>query len=187
MVMTRILCPSEQVQEAHHGHRSCSTYRSLLTRWYHCITRCVRRAFLLGEGISDRRQWLENRIEELAQIFAIGVGGFSMLDNHLHLLLRIDPDVADAWSDEEVVQRWGRLFPPRDSLRRILPVSADWIKQRLDDPHWVATMRERLQNIGWFMKCLKEPLARLANREDEATRAFLKGRSFCLRSRYLTI
>ncbi len=147
-----------------------------VTRWYHCITRCVRRAFLLGEGTSDRREWLEKRIEELAQIFAVGVGGFSVLDNHLHLLLRIDPDVAAGWSDEEVVQRWGRLFPPRDSLRRILPVSADWIKQRLEDPQWVATMRERLQNIGWFMKCLKEPLARLANREDEAAGAFFESR-----------
>ncbi len=87
-----------------------------VTRWYHCITRCVRRAFLLGEGTSDRREWLEKRIEELAQIFAVGVGGFSVLDNHLHLLLRIDPDVAAAWSDEEVVQRWGRLFPPRTFL-----------------------------------------------------------------------
>ncbi len=147
-----------------------------VTRWYHCITRCVRRAHLLGEGMSDRRDWLEKRIQELAQIFAVGVGGFSVLDNHLHLLLRIDPDVAAGWSDEEVVQRWGRLFPPRDSLRQVLPVSADWIKQRLDDPQWVATMRERLQNIGWFMKCLKEPLARLANREDEATGAFFESR-----------
>ena len=39
-----------------------------LTRWYHCVTRCVRRAFLLGEGDHNRREWLENRLEELAGI-----------------------------------------------------------------------------------------------------------------------
>jgi putative transposase len=53
-----------------------------LTRWYHCITRCVRRAFLLGEGNHDRKEWLEKRLEELAEIFAVAVGGFSVMDNH---------------------------------------------------------------------------------------------------------
>ncbi len=28
-------------------------------RWYHCVTRCVRRAFLLGEGPEDRKKWIE--------------------------------------------------------------------------------------------------------------------------------
>jgi hypothetical protein len=37
-----------------------------LARWYHCITRCVRRAFLLGEGDDNRKEWLENRLQELA-------------------------------------------------------------------------------------------------------------------------
>jgi hypothetical protein len=39
-----------------------------LTRWYHCVTRCVRRAFLLGEGEFDRKEWIENRTQELADI-----------------------------------------------------------------------------------------------------------------------
>jgi hypothetical protein len=33
-----------------------------------------------------------------------------------------DDDPANGWSDEEVVLRWGRLFPPRDKSRQPLPV-----------------------------------------------------------------
>ena len=32
-----------------------------LTRWYHCATRCVRRALLLAEGLLNRKQWVEDR------------------------------------------------------------------------------------------------------------------------------
>ena len=49
------------------------------TRWYHCTSRCVRRAFLLSEGKSNRKEWIENRIKELAEIFAVGIGGFSVI------------------------------------------------------------------------------------------------------------
>ena len=75
-----------------------------LTRWYHCVTRCVRKAFLLGEGENNRREWLENRLEELANVFAVAVGGFSVMDNHLHVLLRLDPDLAQGWSDDEAAE-----------------------------------------------------------------------------------
>jgi hypothetical protein len=51
------------------------------TRWYHCVTRCVRRAFLLAESPFDRKEWIDRRLEELAKIFAISVGGFSVMDN----------------------------------------------------------------------------------------------------------
>lgn len=61
-----------------------------LTRWYHCVSRCVRRAFLLGEGDDNRKEWIENRLKELAEIFAVAVGRFSVMSNHLHLLLRLD-------------------------------------------------------------------------------------------------
>jgi REP element-mobilizing transposase RayT len=147
-----------------------------VTRWYHCITRCVRRAVLLGEGPCNRKEWIERRLQELAEIFAVSVGGFSVLDTHLHLLARLDPDVATGWSDEEVVRRWGRLFPPRDKSRQPVPVSADWVQWRLKDARWVATARARLQSLSWFMKCLKEPLARLANRQDNTRGAFFEER-----------
>ena len=94
-----------------------------VTRWYHCVSRCVRKAFLLGEGDHNRREWLENRLEELAEIFAVAVGGFAVMHNHLHVLPRLDPEVAQGWSDLEVVQRWGRLFPPRDKFRQPIPVT----------------------------------------------------------------
>jgi hypothetical protein len=40
----------------------------------------------------------------------------------------------------------------------------------------VAAARARLQSLSWFMKCLKEPLARLANQQDKARGAFFEGR-----------
>jgi hypothetical protein len=147
-----------------------------VTRWYHCMSRCVRGALLLGGGASNRKKWIETRIEELAQIFALGVGGFSVMDNHLHLLLRLDPDAAAGWSDDDVVRRWGRLFPPRNKSRKPVPIFEDWVQGKLKDVRWVAKARERLQSIGWFMKCLKEPLSRQANREDKCRGAFFQSR-----------
>jgi hypothetical protein len=45
----------------------------------------VRRAFLLGEGANGRKEWIESRLKELAEIFAVSVGGFSVLDNLLRI------------------------------------------------------------------------------------------------------
>jgi hypothetical protein len=127
----------------------------------------------------QRKEWIDRRVKELAEIFAVSVGGFSVMDNHLHLLVRLDPLVAQGWSDEEVVRRWGRLFPARDQDRQPLPVTKAWVEWRLKDAAWVAKMRERLQSLSWFMKCLKEPLSRLCNKLDRVRGAFLKGRSYC--------
>jgi hypothetical protein len=35
---------------------------------------------LLGEGDLNRKEWIKNRLEEPADVFAIGVGGFSVMD-----------------------------------------------------------------------------------------------------------
>ena len=86
---------------------------------YHCVSRCVRRAFLCGEdpltgrNFDHRKDWIRARLEELAGAFAIDVLGFAVMSNHLHVMLRIRPDVASQFSDEEVARRWLRVFRKR--------------------------------------------------------------------------
>ncbi len=48
-----------------------------MTRYYHCISRCVRRPFLCGEGFEHRKDWIEARLQELAGIFSVDVCGFA--------------------------------------------------------------------------------------------------------------
>lgn len=143
-----------------------------VTRWYHCISRCVRGARVLGK----RKDWIRARIEELAGVYAISVGGFSIMSNHFHLVLRIDEAVARGWSAEEVARRWAVLYPRRGPKREPLPPSAAWLKEKASDATWVETMRRRLCELGWLMKSLKEPLARMANREDGVRGHFFDAR-----------
>ncbi len=56
---------------------------------YHCIARCVRRAFLCGidaytrQDFSYRKEWILDRVRELAGLFAVEVCGYSVMGNHL--------------------------------------------------------------------------------------------------------
>ncbi len=149
---------------------------STVTPYYHCISRCVRRAFLCGEGCEHRKQWVEDRLKELASIFAIEVCAYAVLDNHLHVVLRLNDQAAAGWSNEETVRRWGKLFPPRGKDRQTLKVTEAWVEDRLKDAKWIVECRKRLNDLGWFMKCIKEPLARMANREDECRGTFWEAR-----------
>jgi hypothetical protein len=155
----------------------CRLVDTSVSRWYHCLSRCCRKAHLLSdENGFQRKDWIDQRLKELNQIFAISVGGFSTMDNHLHLLLRIDCEEAENWSDQEIVERWFRLYPPRGADRKPMKPSEEMIQAKLNNTDWVRETRSRLSSLGWFMKCLKEPLARLANKQDGCTGAFFEGR-----------
>ena len=131
---------------------------TMVSRWYHCISRCVRRAHLLGnEAAPGPKDWIENRLKELDQTFDVSVGGFSLIDNHLHLLLRIYPEAAKGWSDAEVAERWFKLFHPRGTDRKPMKVSKEPMEARVGNMEWVAKTRERflLGNIydSWQVSC----------------------------------
>ena len=122
------------------------------TPYYHCTSRCVRRAFLCGRDAytsrdySHRKRWVENRFAELASIFSIDLLAYAIMDNHYHVVIRLNPQESSLWSNEEVIDRWSRLFKIPDEFNQAQ----------------VSTWRERLSNISWYMRCINEPLARIA-------------------------
>ncbi len=62
------------------------------TPFYHVTSRCVRRAFLCGEGpltqkrYEHRRQWIEYRIRLLSSLFALEIYSWVILSNHFFML-----------------------------------------------------------------------------------------------------
>ncbi len=142
------------------------------TPYYHCITRVVRRAFLLGDDqasakdFSHRREWVKEELAFLSNIFAVTVCGYSLMDNHMHTLLRIEEQLCAKWSDEEVLKRAKALHP--------MAYRAAEDEKRLD-AH-AALYRERLTSLSWFMRELNMSIAKRANKEDRVTGRFWEGR-----------
>ena len=145
-----------------------------VTPYYHCIGRCVRRAFLCGEdeysgkNYDHRKGWFLERMKVLAEVFAIDICAFAVMSNHFHAVLRVALERARKLSDEAVLRRYGRLFPFVVAGIRELPDKAQVAQ--------LAILRERLTDISWFMRCLNEHVARRANKEDKCTGRFWEGR-----------
>ncbi|WP_420934025.1 transposase [Alteromonas sp. A081] len=155
------------------------------TAYYHCVSRCVRRAFLCGKDkltkrcYEHRRQWVEDRLMLLADVFCVDVCAFAVMSNHTHVVLRINKQKADSLSDKDVIRRWHTLY------------KGMLLAQQYVDPHARKTMseaeintvktladvyRKRLHDISWFMRLLNEYIARQANKEDDCTGRFWEGR-----------
>jgi len=75
----------------------------------------------------------------------------------------VDPTRGRSWPD------YGRVTLIRGET---LEINQAWLDHQLKDSKRVAVMWERLSSLGWLMKALKEPLARLANKEDDCKGTF---------------
>ena len=148
----------------------------------HLVQRCVRRAYLAGadavtgKNFEHRREWIRCRMERLASVFGIDVLTYAILSNHLHLVIRTRPDIVANWSDAEVAIRWLRVFPGRRIDEQLAEPTTNDVETLAHNAQRIQEIRTRLTNPSWFMKALCEPIARLANRQDEATGHFWEGR-----------
>ena len=152
------------------------------TPYYHCCSRVVRRAFLCGDdaysgkNYDHRRAWVESLLFELEAVFAIDVAAFAVMSNHLHVVLRVDIDCTNRWTDREVLEQWHKLFKGDELTQKFAKGELVEAHEVHRLKHSIAIYRSRLCDISWFMRCLNEPIARQANQEDNCTGRFWEGR-----------
>ena len=152
------------------------------TPYYHCISRCVRRAFLCGSdpltgfNFEHRRQWIVDRIKLISSVFAVDLCAYAIMNNHYHIVVRINTARVDKWSDEEVASRWMQIFSGPLLIHQYLANTDLSRAEHKCVADLFATWRERLADLSWFMRCINEPIARMANNEDHCTGSFWEGR-----------
>jgi hypothetical protein len=166
------------------GCRCDSTARSQLisneaSGIYRCLQRCVRRAWLCGvdeytgQSYEHRKAWIEKQIALIGSCFAVAIHAYAVMSNDLHVVLQLDPKVSLAWTDQQIAERWVRLFLPRELTNQAIKAKQDNIMANADR---LVIIRNRLGNLSWLMKCLAEPIARRANTEDACKGGFWEGR-----------
>ena len=143
---------------------------------YHHVSRCVRRGFLCGDQWDHRRQWIHDAVREQAGAFAIDVLAYAVMANHFHLVVTTHPERATGWSARAIAERWAVAYPRHDHQGQTLPPDPVELERRASDSAWVDRHRARLTSVSWFMKVMKERIARRANREDGCTGSFWQGR-----------
>ena len=155
------------------------------TPYYHCVSRCVRKAFLCGRDKSTgkdyehRREWIEEEILRLAGVFALDVSAYAVMSNHFHVVLYINTEKSESWTDKQVIERWHKLFKGSlQSQQYVAEQEQDKSSQELLGKQ-VSEWRSRLRDISWFMRILNEKVARQANKEDKCTGRFWEGRFKC--------
>ena len=155
------------------------------TPTYHCVSRCVRRAFLCGhdrytgKSYDHRRAFLEKELLRLGEVFYLDVLAYSVMSNHYHVVLFIDQEAMKLADAAEIVGKWHQLHKGN-------PVSARFLDGESLERHeidqlnvYVDKWREQLASISWYMRVLNEKVARMANIEDDVTGRFWEGRFKC--------
>ena len=152
------------------------------TPYYHCVSRCVRRAFLCGEdsvtgrSYEHRRQWVEDKLLSLPHVFAIEVCAYAVMSNHTHIVLYVNENKANSWNTREVLLRWHQLFKGTLLTQQYVNDENVTEIEKLTVEETASVYRERLTSISWFMRVLNESIAREANKEDNCTGRFWEGR-----------
>jgi len=152
------------------------------TRYYHCVSRCVRRTFLCGydesskKSYEHRRGWIEERIKQLSAIYCIDICAYAVMSNHYHLVVHINKECAQSLNDADVIERWTSLHAAPVLIQRYLKQELNTEAELKPALKMVKQWRERLYSLSWFMRELNFDIAMKANQEDDCKGHFWESR-----------
>jgi REP element-mobilizing transposase RayT len=112
----------------------------------------------------------------LSSLFAIDICAYAVMSNHYHIVVKLDPQQIVEWSHQEVISRWTSLYKGPLLVQRQQQGGSLSPAEQQTVSDIIAVWRERLADLSWFMKCLNEPIAREANKEDNCTGHFWESR-----------
>ena len=98
------------------------------------------------------------------------------MSNHYHIVVRINSEQVAELSDEEVAERWLQVFTGPVLMHQYLGNADLTGTEHKQITELFTTWRKRLCDLSWFMRCINEPIARMANREERCTGRFWEGR-----------
>lgn len=90
--------------------------------------------------------------------------------------LGLDPTLLVNGQDQDVALRWLRIFHGQRMDEHLAVPTTNAVDTLANNAERIKTIRLRLSDPSWFMKALCEPIARLANFQDNVTGHFWEGR-----------
>jgi len=132
----------------------------------HFVGQALRRVFscekdsTISRSFEHRRQWIEDRLYELAGIFSIDLCGYAVMSNHYHVVLHMDQSLASEWTAHDVIEQWHQLFSGNFLSQRYQRSETLSGAESTALSECVETWRSRLMDISWFMRVFNEGIAR---------------------------
>ena len=139
------------------------------TSFYHCVSRCVRHAFLCGKdtvtgrSYEHRRHLIECDLLRLASIFYIDLLSFCGMSNHHRDVVHVDREQCRKADPREIALEWHQLFKAKVISQKFIEGKTLARHEQYQLDTLIDARRSRLHDISWFMKVLNEKIARIAN------------------------
>ncbi|MFP4493260.1 MAG: transposase [Puniceicoccaceae bacterium] len=128
------------------------------------MNRTVREAGPFGP---PEKEYLRNLIWRAAEFSGIRIITYAVMDSYFHLFVEVPP--GRVVSDEEIVRRFGVLYPKRTPWQ---PLSSDDLAELLaENDVRGETLREdllaRMHDVSWLMKTINQRFATWFNNSRE--------------------